>query len=226
MSTVTLIPARGGSKGLPGKNLAEIGGRSLVARAVDVARAVPGIGEVVVSSDDDAILAEGERAGAIAERRPSELAADETATLELVQWFVHGRPTIERLVLLQPTSPLRERDDVVACLDALDRAPVAATVTAVEHPVEWLFCIGREGMLEPLRGWDRPVARRQDAAATYVLNGAVYAARGEHVRAGGGLVGPGTVGVVMPRERSVDVDDALDLEWARLLARRSGPPRG
>jgi len=218
MSTVALVPARGGSRGLPGKNLAEVGGRSLVARAVDVALAVPAIDRVAVSSDDDAILAEGARAGAEAVRRRGELAADDTPTAAVVADFLAASPDTAVLVLLQPTSPLRAPADVTACLRALDGAPAAATVAPAAHPAEWLFRRSPAGRLEPLLGWDGLVCRRQDAAATYALNGAVYAADAAWLRGGGPLLGPRTAAVVMPPERSVDVDDAVGLALACLLA--------
>lgn len=218
MTVLALVPARGGSKGLPGKNLAEVAGRSLVRRAVDVARAVPAVDEVVVSSDAEAILAEGRRAGATALERPAELATDDAPSDAVVRHVLAQRPAAEVLVLLQPTSPLRTAEDVRACLDALGDAPSAVTVAPLDHPAEWLFGLGDGARLEPVLGWDRRVARRQDARPTYALNGAVYVARAEHLRGGGRLVEPGTVAVPMPRERSVDVDDHIGLALARLLA--------
>ncbi len=218
MTTLALVPARSGSRGLPGKNLAEVGGRSLVARAVDVAHQVPGLDEVVVSSDGEDILAEAARAGATALRRDPSLAGDATPTAAVVADVLAGRPGVVRVVLLQPTSPLRAPQDVVACLRALAGAPAAATVSPTPHPPEWLFRAGPAGALEPLLGWERMASRRQDVAPTYQLNGAVYAARADHLRAGGALVGPRTAAVVMPAERSVDVDDAVGLALARVLA--------
>jgi sugar O-acyltransferase (sialic acid O-acetyltransferase NeuD family) len=218
MVSVALIPARGGSRGLAGKNLAPVRGRSLVARAVEVARAVSGIDAVVVSSDDDAILEEGRRAGATVTRRPAELATDEATTDAVVRHFLTERPDVDVLVLLQPTSPLREPQDVRRCLDALAAVPTAATVAPAGHPAEWLFRLTDGSLLEPLLGWDRLVGRRQDAEPAYALNGAVYAARADHLRAGGKLVGPDTVAVPMPAERSVDVDDRIGLALASVLS--------
>lgn len=221
MSVVALVPARGGSKGLAGKNLAHVAGRSLVRRAVEVARAVTLVDEVVVSSDDEEILAEGRAAGATALRRPDELATDDAPSESVVRHLLDHRPRATVMVLVQPTSPLRDVADVRACLEALGGAPAAVTVTAVDHPVEWLFHLGEGGGLEPILGWDRLVARRQDAIPVYALNGAVYAARTEHLRNGGRLVGPATIAVPMPSERSVDVDDGIGLALARLLAERT-----
>jgi N-acylneuraminate cytidylyltransferase len=220
MSVTALIPARGRSRGLPGKNLAAVGGRTLVARAVEVGRAVELIDEVAVSSDDAAILAEAGWAGAVSVARPAALAADDTPTAAVVDHFLAARPAVDTLVLLQPTSPLRNPDDVRRCLAALASAPAAATVTPVAHPIEWTFREGGDGRLAPVLGWRRFVARRQDALRTFTLNGAVYAASAAYLRAGHPLVGPDTAMVPMPPERSVDVDDEVGLALARLLCDR------
>ncbi len=217
ITTLAIIPARGGSKGLPGKNLAVVGGRSLVARAVDAARDARGVNAVLVSSDDEGLLEEGRRAGARGVLRPEHLARDHSSTLAVVLHHLSAEPGVGRVVVLQPTSPLRTGQDVERCLAALDAGAASAATVVDGHPVEWVFEMDRTGRLEPVRGWPLP-RRRQEAAPVVELNGAVYAATSEHLRAGGALVGPGTVGVVMPRERSVDVDSAVDLELARLLA--------
>lgn len=219
LRTIAFIPARGGSKGLVGKNLAEVAGASLVRRAVEAARAA-GLDEVVVSSDDDAILAEAADCGATTERRAAELAGDRTPTLDVLRDHLDRHPEVEAIVLLQPTSPLRAARDVRACVDALRDATRVVTVTPDEHPANWSFRLTDDGRLDPVLGWDAVAPRRQEAAATYRLNGAVYAARADVLRRGEGLVAPDAAVVVMPRERSIDIDDALDLELARLIAAR------
>jgi CMP-N,N'-diacetyllegionaminic acid synthase len=222
LNTVAFIPARGGSKGLPGKNLAHVGGMSLVARAITLARGISEIAEVIVSSDDPAILREARRYDAVCDHRPSELARDESSTREVVLEYLERRPDIDRLVLLQPTSPLRDESDVRRCLAALASADSVATVTPCEHPPEWTFRMDEQGGLRPLLGWGG-VRRRQDARPTFRLNGAVYAIECDVLRHGGDLVSEGTFAVVMPPERSVDIDVELDLWIARLLLER--PPR-
>jgi CMP-N,N'-diacetyllegionaminic acid synthase len=218
LHTIAFIPARGGSKGLPGKNLALVGGRSLVARAVGVAREVPGIDEVVVSSDDPEILREAAGCGAVVEHRAPNLAGDATPMLEVLREFIGRRPDVDAVVLLQPTSPLRRAEDARACLAALASADSATTVTPSEHPLSWSFELDPQRRLVPVMGWDAVATRRQAAPATYRLNGAVYAIRGDALRRGAPLVCETTVAVVMPVERSVDIDREIDLLLARLLA--------
>jgi CMP-N,N'-diacetyllegionaminic acid synthase len=183
-------------------------------------------GDEDVSSDDDDILAEASASGAVPEQRSDALARDDTPTIEVLRDFLARRPEVEVLVVLQPTSPLRATVDVQACLDALATADSVATVTRCEHPPEWSFRLTDEGRLQPVLGWDAVTSRRQDAAAAYRLNGAVYAVRAQRIRDGVGLVGPETAAVVMPPERSIDIDDELDLAVAVLMAERASQGSG
>lgn len=175
------------------------------------------IDEVVVSSDDEEILAEARAYGATTDRRSRELAADDTPTVTVLREYLERRPSVEALVLLQPTSPFRDQEDVEACLTRLKDATSVVTVTALEHPPEWSFRIGHGDHLEPLMGWAAMVGRRQEALPAFHLNGAVYAVRTHRLRSGHGLVDEETVAVVMPATRSLDIDTELDLEFARLL---------
>jgi CMP-N,N'-diacetyllegionaminic acid synthase len=177
-----------------------------------------------VSSDDDAILREATDCGAQAVRRSDDLATDATPTLAVLRDHLDRHPDVDVIVLLQPTSPLRTAEDVRACLDALGETDRVVTVTADEHPPSWSFRLTPSRRLDPLLGWDAVASRRQDVAATYRLNGAVYVVRADVVRRGEPLVSPDTVAVVMPAERSIDVDDEFDLELARLLAARAHGP--
>lgn len=217
-----LVPARGGSKGLPGKNLLEVAGESLVARAVRSALQSLSVDVVVVSSDNDEILAEGRRAGAEASLRPLELAGDTSLAIDVVLHELSLRPEMETVVLLQPTSPLRSGMDVRACLDVHDGSHPVVTVTAVQHPPAWTFYREADGSLQPIVGWDRMTQRRQDHRDSFMLNGAVYVASRRYLVRNRSFLGPATRSVVMPPERSVDVDTHLDLALARLIASEAG----
>lgn len=225
-SVVALIPARGGSKRLSGKNLTTVGGRSLVARAAEVAQGVTQISVVVVSTDEDAIAHEAEANGAGIDRRPEWLGADDTSTDEVVHDFLERHSEVSIVVVLQPTSPLRVADDVVECLEPV-RSGMAQSTTSIcliDHPVEWIFDRCKDGRLDPILGWHRVVGRSQEARPAYRLTGAVYCVTREHMLGGGRLVGPGVLGIAVPAERSVDIDTALDLEVARALHRLSSAP--
>jgi len=221
MKALFLIPARGGSKGLPGKNLALVGGIPLVGRAVRVARQVaaglPG-SRVVCSTDDPAIAEAAQEWGAeVPFVRPDDLATDDARSLDVVRHALRALDEeFEVVVLLQPTSPLTEPKDILGSLELfrMTGEPVVSVCRA-EHPGEWhrrMDLAGRLSAVLPISSAER----RQKVAPTYRPNGAVYVASPAQVR-GEGFWTAETRGFIMPTERSVDVDTAADLEVARAL---------
>lgn len=219
-SVVAIVPARGGSKGLPGKNLMPLGGRPLLARAIDAARASAVIDRIVVSTDDADIARCARDEGAEVLQRPAELAQDETPTQEVL---VHAAEALglredDLVVVLQPTSPLRTGDDVAAAVRLhLDEAPDCVVSVTEPHPHPlWMFREDEGGALVPFSG--PPPPRRQDLPRAWALNGAVYVARAGRVR-GVGLLSGRILPSPMPKERSVDIDDAVDLRVAEALLR-------
>jgi N-acylneuraminate cytidylyltransferase len=224
LRVLALIPARGGSKGLPGKNVRPLAGKPLIAWSVAAARASRFIDRIVVSSDDAAIIQAAVEAGAEAPFiRPPELARDDTPSQPVI---LHALDTIaeqfDLVVLLQPTSPLRTAADIDACVEkVVTGAPACISVVAPAKSPWWMYRMDASGHLAPLM--DGPAAtRRQDLPAVVAPNGAVYVARVPWLRANGGFVGPGTVGYQMPADRSVDIDDALDLKLAELILAGEG----
>jgi CMP-N,N'-diacetyllegionaminic acid synthase len=188
-----------------------------------LANRIAAIDEVVVSSDDEEVLREARTHGATAERRQPELATDDAPTLDVLRDYLDRHTAVDAVVLLQPTSPLRTAFDITACLDRLEDADSVVTVTALEHPPEWTFVVKADGHLAPMCGWDALIERRQEAPERFRLNGAVYAVKADHVRSGGRIVDPQSIAVVMPDDRSLDIDNELDLEVARLrLERQDG----
>ncbi len=221
---VSVIPARGGSKGIPGKNLAIVGQWSLVERAVRCARMSRAIDLCIVSSDDPEILREADRCGAVALERPPHLALDSTTTDEAIQHLL-GDPLLfdaEQLIVLQPTSPFRSPGDIDRCSDHLAHGVSAVTVCEVEHPVEWTFRRTSDGLLDVPSA--RIPVRRQGTESRFRLAGSVYASRVAHLRAGHGLVNSSSFGVVVPSSRALDIDEPIDLEIARALAETSFDP--
>lgn len=235
-----LIPARGGSKGIPRKNIRPLAGRPLIRYTCDAAGESRRLSHTIVSTDDPAIADEAVAGGIEAPfLRPAELAGDATPSRDVIRhalgwWREHRTPQPGIVVLLQPTAPLRTADDVDAAIDLLladPRADAAVSVTELplhDHPA-WQLVVGDDGALRlydggPLSGI---VTRRQDLAPTYTRNGAVYAFRRSTFEATGGFYGERCLACVMPAERSVNLD-TLD-DWAaaeRLLAGGGSPPRG
>lgn len=219
---VAVVPARAGSRGLPGKNLMTVGGASLVARAVHSAREA-GVEQVVVSTDGADIAAEAERLGATVVLRPAALSTGSSRTVSALLHAADalGLPDDTTVVLLQPTSPLRTADDVRAVLDRHARGDVRTTLTvtpAEHHPYKQLL-VGPDGSARPVRTWPDLEAPRQELPEALRINGAVYATALGAMRAADSVIVPAVAAVPMPAERSVDVDTLQDLERVRAAAR-------
>jgi CMP-N,N'-diacetyllegionaminic acid synthase len=205
-----LIPARGDSKGLPGKNIALVNGRPLLAWTVDAARASAYVDRVVLSSDADAIISAALACGCEAPfRRPAELATDAASSIDVVLHALEQLPHHDLVVLLQPTSPLRTAADIDATLArcVAAAAPSCVSVAPVDKSPYWMY-----HRLSPLLELPVPATRRQDLPPVYALNGAVYVAQSDWLRQNRSFLGPTTVGYVMPIERSLDIDTPADLE--------------
>jgi CMP-N-acetylneuraminic acid synthetase len=220
-----IIPARGGSKGIPGKNLALVAGRPLIAYTFDAARASHMLTHVVLSTDSEAIAAVGRDHGIeVPLLRPRELATDDTPMLDVLRHVVatvSGRPDI--VVLLQPTSPLRRGEHIDAAVSTLieSRADSVVSVMPVPHQFTPTSVMRVEaGRLVPLAPGPPP-ARRQDKPLLYARNGPSVLVTRPHVLESGRLYGDDTRPYVMSPEDSIDVDDPFDLVIVEaVLARR------
>ena len=216
-----IIPARGGSKRIPGKNLQRIGRKTLIEIAVEQARAARLVDVIAVSSEDEEILAHAEKLGVRAIRRPAALARDETPGMAPVLHAIHALKMREEeeLVLLQPTSPFRAAEDIDGAI--LRRretgAPACVSVAPVQDHPGWMYRLDEAGRLMAFTDGELH-SRSQDLPALYVLNGAVYVAQIRHLQRHETFLAPRTVAHVMPRERSLDIDTPFDLQMARALA--------
>jgi N-acylneuraminate cytidylyltransferase len=222
-SVLAIVPARGGSKGIPGKNVRALAGKPLIAWTIEEARKSRVIDRLVASSDDEGILSVARQYGCETPFvRPSELARDDTPGVLPVLHAIEALPNFDIVVLLQPTSPLRVVADIDDCLCLVaDTRPSVVTVTESAKNPYWMYRLGTEDRLQPILPYQDVVTRRQDAAPTYALNGAVYAVAVDWLRTGRTLVEAGvTVGLRMPPERSIDIDTELDFAWAQFLIDR------
>ena len=234
---VCLIPARGGSKGLPDKNLRPVGGVSLVGRAVLAAREfgrLAGLADlpIVVDTDSEAIAEEARRwGGQVPFLRPPELAGDTVPTaassLAALERLESAGGDVCDVILLQPTSPLRSGSDILACWREYDarRSPSVISLVRAEHPPEIALRRDPGGAVQ-WHGGGEPPARRQDSPDAWWPSGSVYVISLALLRRERRFIVPGvTRGVILPRERSVDVDTAEDLAEAeaRLVARTPAP---
>jgi N-acylneuraminate cytidylyltransferase len=216
---LAVITARGGSKGLPGKNVADVGGRPMVAWSVAAARNSAFIDRVVLSSDDEAIMTAAREAGCdVPFRRPPELATDAAPVdAALVHALENVGEDFHYLVLLQATSPLRRADDIDGCIALAEKTGAPVVSMAPCKPPQWMFHRDGEGRLVPVIAAENRTARRQDIAQAYLVNGAVYVIEVERFLNTRTFVDADTRGYIMPPERSVDVDTALDLLLVRAI---------
>ena len=215
-----LIPARAGSVGIPGKNTVDLGGKPLVLWSIEQALRTFPRNQVHVSSDDSRVLDIARSAGAIAVSRSPDLATSEASTMDVIREHLNAWPEYRAVILLQPTSPLRAQIDIQQVAESLLLGEESVvTVTKVEHPIQW-SCVLEEGRLEPLFGKGNVTSRRQDLSETFRPNGAVFGASRSFLEANESFLVGGTLAVVMPAERSIDIDTDFDLSMARLLVER------
>jgi CMP-N-acetylneuraminic acid synthetase len=219
VSTFALIPARGGSKGIPRKNIKLIAGKPLIVWTIEAALRSSLLDAVIVSTDDVEIAEVARRAGAqVPFVRPAELAQDDTPGLDPVLHALEQLPQYDSVLLLQPTSPLRTTQDIDACLRlAAERgAPSVVSVSEPDAHPYWTYRLTEAHTLEPFVPAP-PIARRQDLPAVVTLNGAMYYAQAQWLRSTRRLVGPETLAYTMTRERSIDLDTPLDWMLAESL---------
>ncbi len=215
---LALVVARGGSKGLPRKNVLMAGGRPLIAWTIAAAQAARSVDRIVLSSDDEEIMQTAEAWGCeVPFQRSADLATDVATSMDVVRDALIRLPGYDHVLLLQPTSPLRTGADIDAAFDLLRErgAPSCVSVSEVEQSPFWMYRVGDNDQLASLLPMPAGATRRQDLPVVHALNGAIYIARVDWLLMNGSFVGDGTVGYRMPRDRSIDIDTADDFEAFR-----------
>lgn len=228
MRVLGLIPARGGSKGIPGKNVRLLGGKPLLAHTAEAALAARRLSRLVLTTDDEEIAEVGRQLGLeVPFLRPADLARDDTPTLPVVQHAVaeleRSGDTCEAVCLLQPTSPFRRSEDIDGCIDLLEADGLDAVISVLpvppEHNPHWVYFRDREGFLRLATGEAQPIPRRQELPPAFHRDGAVYVVRREIVMQENSLYGRRLGGYVMPEPgRSVNLDTLADWDRAESLA--------
>ena len=220
MSLLALIPARGGSKGIPRKNIRGFCGKPLLQWSIDVALASRSVDLVVVSTDDPEIADVALACGAeVPFLRPPELATDTAPGIGTVLHAMHQLPEVSGVLLLQPTSPLRTVEDIKGIINVYKDAKNQSVVSVSpshKHPA-WIFGLTPENVLQTLSEF--PMADcRQQLPPTYALNGSLYLASRSFLEREKSFLSQNTLGFVMPPERSVDIDTMLDWQWGEFLS--------
>lgn len=232
MKVLAIIPARGGSKGLPRKNILDLCGKPMIAYSVEAALKSKYVDRVVVSTEDEEIATIARRYGAeVPFMRPDELAQDKTPGMDPILY------TVERLsreffyypdyiLLLQPTSPLRTAVHIDEAIDLLFENKRTfdslISVTELEHPVLWNKVIGPSGQMKDYVKHDKRFAQlRQEIDKVYRLNGAIYIAKTDVLLETKDFETDRTMGYVMDRLSSVDIDTKIDFKWAEFLMQKN-----
>lgn len=230
MRVLGLVPARGGSKGVPRKNARLIAGKPLLAWTSEAALGSSRLDRVVLSTEDEEIADLGLACGLeVPFRRPSELAQDTTAMIDVVlhtlAWAAAEGEHFDAICLLQPTSPARTSNDIDGCIDVFERSGADTVFTTLAIPTElhphWAFLADGEGNLQLATGGTEPVSRRQDLLPACHREGSVYVTRSTVIRTSGTLYGDRIRPYPIDPERSVNIDTPADWERAeRLLTGR------
>jgi CMP-N,N'-diacetyllegionaminic acid synthase len=224
---LALVAARGGSKRLPGKNIRLLGGIPLIVWSIDVAKGIPGICDILVSTDDPAIAEIARSAGAMVPwLRPAELASDSATSIDVslhaLDWYEGKNGRVDGLLLLQPTSPFRRRATVLRGIDlfcAHQDRPVISVSPAVSHPMWCLQVVGDS--LRPFVEGGLHL-RSQDLPSAYVLNGAFYLGTPEQLRARRAFYSDDALPLVISDpEEVVDIDTEWDWKRAEAIVERN-----
>lgn len=223
---IAIIPARGGSKGLPGKNIKPLNGKPLIAYAVEAALKAKHIDRVIISTDDEEIARVAVQYGAeLPFMRPAELASDTALAVDNYIYTIgkleqESETIIDAFVVLQPTSPLRIAEDIDGAVELFEKKKADSVISYTQeaHPISWHKYLDEEGHFIDIL--DANIKNRQDNRVSYYPNGAVYVFRTSMIRERKYYTDR-SYAFIMPRIRSVDIDFIEDFEYAEFLLRRT-----
>lgn len=214
---LAIIPARGGSKGVSRKNIRYVGGKPLIAWTIEQAHKSSYIDRTIVSTNDREIAEVAMAFNCdVPFLRPNKISEDESTTMDCI---FHALDAVESdfdyVVLLQPTSPLRKSSDIDACIVLADSSMgnQCVSVVSIDKPLEWLFIVNDNKLLEPLYSRNNTVFRRQDGSDLFFPNGAVYVSSIDTLKTSETFYNENTKAYIMPKKRSIDIDTEEDLNY-------------
>jgi len=220
-SVLAVIPARGGSKGLPNKNILELVGKPLIAWSIEAASDSKYIDRLIISTDSKEIADVAIKYNCeVPFMRPPELATDDANSNDVI---LHALDKLEHpydiVILLQPTSPLRKSKDIDQALEFMQKnnVSVVVSVCSSNKPLYWHFTLGTDGNLKPLYNDKLFYTNRQELPLTYIPNGALYIAKTDYFRSKKTFYTGSTFAYLMPPERSVDIDNRIDFYTAEAI---------
>ncbi len=224
MKNIALITARGGSKGIPRKNILPFAGKPLIHWTIEAAKKSKYIDLIFVSTDDQEIAEVSRKAGAFVPfLRPSYLANDFSPSIDTVIHTLNEFNNFDYIFLLQPTSPLRTNLDLDKSMELLIKSNSESLVSLSEsqkHPALNFYINEDDKRIKQITNIPVP-SQRQETQVSYTLNGAIYLSSTSSVMAKKTFLRESTIGYIMPIERSVDIDTQLDWEWGEFLVKRN-----
>ena len=224
LKTVAFIFARGGSKGLPGKNVKPLNGKPLLQYSIETAKKVANISDIFVSTDCPTIAAVAQQNGVKVIIRPAELATDTSpewlSWRHAIDYVTEQFGSFDRFVSLPATSPLRNEHDVIAAIDKLEStgADICISVTpANRSPYFNMVKFNNEELVEIVIKPDGAVSRRQDAPAVFDITTVVYVAAVPFIQQQSSIFAGKVVATIVPKNRAVDIDDIYDFMFAEAV---------
>ncbi len=232
MKYIALICARGGSKGIPDKNIRKLAGRPLIGWSIETAKAVPRISRIIVSTDSEKIARTAKEQGAeVPYIRPKRLAQDDSPEWlvwrHALDYLLELEPQLSGLVVIPPTAPLRSPEDIENCLDSFEKEDADVIITVSESCRSPYFNMirhdeqGNAVLLIPTV--DKLVFRRQDAPPSFDITTVAYVVKPRFVQQHNGIFEGKVKSVQVPRERAIDIDTLLDFQIAECLINCSKP---
>ncbi len=221
---LTIIPARGGSKGLPGKNIRKLSGKPLICHAIEAAFS-SGLQPIITTDDNEIATVASDSGGVVPFLRPTHLATDTTPMIDVLLHaieYLSESAAYDSVLLLQPTSSLRTSGDISEALQLYEKyGDPVVSVCATAKPIQWVFFRDETGRLTPTVESQPNVPNRQEAMPQVELNGAIYIAPISLLREKRTFLLPNTRSYLMPRERSIDIDTELDWIFTEAILSRS-----
>jgi CMP-N,N'-diacetyllegionaminic acid synthase len=224
MKILTLIPARGGSKRIPRKNIRSLGGKPLIVWSIDVAKDIPEVVDILVSTDDKEIAEIAKSAGAMVPwLRPPKLSTDTASSVDVclhaLEWYEKENGKVDGLMLLQSTSPFRSRGSILQGIDLFRRhkhRPVIGVSAAKSHPM-WCFEI-EKGIMRPFMKSETLHMRSQDLPPAYMVNGGFYLVSPKYLREERSFYKGQIIPLIIdPSEESMDIDTEWDWKLAEAI---------
>lgn len=224
---LAIIPARGGSKGLPGKNIRELNGKPLIAHTIEAALKSKKITKIIISTDDEEIAKVCRKYVDIPFMRPVELAQDDSLIIDTYIYTVEKTNEMfgtnyDSVIALLPTCPFRTAEDIDKAIKIFEEKKADSVISFYksEHPMQWYRKIDKDGVLRAVLPEGNRLANRQEEEKTYLPNGAVYVFNIANTLKKNIYYTDKTYPYLMPIERSVDIDYLSDFQYAQFLMQK------